>query len=376
MSISIDALVRELRNQGHSVHVFAPRFRGHDESDPNTIRFRALETPWSKGHPIAYPPYWRKLRRFRQQEFDVIHTHTPYMLGFVGLRWAESHEIPIVSTYHTLYDRYAHYMAAFPRRYIRFRIAKHTQFYFNSVQEVITPSEAAKRWLIRHGVERPITVVPTGISSRKLIDRAEARASLGIPPDQRIMLYVGRLAKEKNLGTLLETAKIVTTEDSRARLWIVGDGPFKEQCLQIAAKNGLGDRVRFVGSIPQSEVDTYYAASDVFTFASVTETQGLVVNEAMRYGLPAVAVSGGGAAETIEDGVNGFATKNDATDLADHVLRVLKDDALYDALSHGALVSSREYSTEAMAGKIVEVYRRAVGQWRMEQSISERITTR
>jgi glycosyltransferase involved in cell wall biosynthesis len=365
VSISIDLLVSELRNQGHSVHIFAPRFAGYQETDPNTIRFRALETPWSKGHPIAYPPYWRKLRRFRRQEFDVIHTHTPFMLGFVGLRWAESHDIPIVATYHTLYDRYAHYMSAFPRRYIRFRIAKHTNFYYNSVNQVITPSEIANRWLLRHGVETPISVIPTGTPKRQLIPRAEARQALGIPPDQRILLYVGRLAQEKNLETLLGMAKIVTSQETNSRLWLVGDGPYREECLSIAAKHGIGDKVRFVGSVPRGEVDKFYAASDLFTFASVTETQGLVLNEAMQYGIPAVAVDGGGATEAIISGDNGFATKNDASSLAEQVLTILGDEKLYAHLCAGAERSSKLTTTEIMANRVLKVYEAAITQGRI-----------
>lgn len=360
VSISIDALVQELRNQGHSVHTFAPRCPGHSESDPNTIRFRALETPWSKGHPIAYPPFWRKLRRFREHEFDIVHTHTPFMTGFVGLRWAESHEIPIVSTYHTLYDRYAHYMSAFPRRYIRFRISKHTNFYYNSVNQVITPSEVSKRWLVRHGIETPITVIPTGTPKPQLIPRAEARQMLGITPDQRILLYVGRLAKEKNLETLLGMAKIVTQAESQTRLWIVGDGPHREECIRVAAQLKIGDKVRFVGSVVRSEVDKYYAAADLFTFASVTETQGLVLNEAMQYGLPAVAVDGGGASEAIVDGENGFATKNEDTSLADAVLRILRNDDLYERLCVGAERIAKENTPEAMCTKVLSVYRAAI----------------
>ncbi len=362
VSISIQLLVDELRNQGHSVHIFAPRFAGYRETDPNTIRFRALETPWSKGHPIAYPPYWRKLRRFRQQEFDVIHTHTPYMLGFVGLRWAESHQVPIVSTYHTLYDRYAHYMSAFPRRYIRFRIAKHTNFYYNSVNQVITPSEIAKRWLLRHGVETPITVIPTGTPKRQLIPRAEARQQLGIPPDQRILLYVGRLAQEKNLATLLGMAKKVTESEQNTRLWLVGDGPYREECLSIASKHGIGDKVKFVGSVPRGSVDKYYAAADLFTFASVTETQGLVLNEAMQYGIPAVAVDGGGATEAIIEGENGFATKNDESSMAEQVLAILRNENLYAHLCAGAERSAKFNTTEIMCNRVLEVYQAAINQ--------------
>ena len=360
VSISIDLLVRELRNKGHLVHIFAPRFAGHQESDPNTIRFRALETPWSKGHPIAYPPFWRKLRRFRQHEFDIIHTHTPFTVGFVGLRWAESHEIPIVSTYHTLYDRYAHYMSAFPRRYIRFRIAKHTNFYYNSVDQVITPTEVSKRWLVRHGVDTPITVIPTGVPQPHLISRADARQTRGIPPDQRILLYVGRLAQEKNLDVLLGMAKIVTASDPKSRLWLVGDGPYREACLSLASKFGIGDKVRFVGSVPRQEVDKFYAAADLFTFASVTETQGLVLNEAMQYGIPAIAVDGGGASEAIVPGENGFATRNDETSLAETVLKVLEDDDLYSHLCAGAERIAKLNTSEVMCDRILDVYRLAI----------------
>ncbi len=360
VSISIDLLVQELRNKGHQVYMFAPRFPGYTESDPNTIRFRAIETPWAKGHPIAYPPYWRKLRRFRQNHFDIIHTHTPFIVGFVGMRWAESHEIPLVSTYHTLYDRYTHYMSALPRRYLRFRVAKHTNFYYNSANEVITPSEVAKRWLLRHGVESPITVIPTGTPRPQMIPRAEARQMLGISLDQRVLLYVGRLAKEKNMETLLETAKLVTEQDPRARIWIVGDGPHREECLAVSSRLGIGDKVRFVGSVPRQEVDKYYAAADLFTFASVTETQGLVLSEAMQYGIPAVAVDGGGASESIVEGENGFATKNDPVEMAETIVDVLANEALYEQLCRGAEKTARQNTPEAMCDRVLEVYRRAI----------------
>src|SRR5436190_4347033 len=228
VSVSVDALVSELRNQGYSVHVFAPRFPGYREPDPNPYRFRAIETPWTKGFPCAYPPFLRMLRKFRRHEFDVIHTHTIAILGFVGLRWAESHEIPIVSTYHTLYDRYAHYVPAIlPRRYARFKIAKHTSWYYNSVDHVITPSDASLRWLRRHSVVKPVTVIPTGAKPRLFLDRSEVRQKLGIPPEQKVMLWVGRLAIEKNMELLLEMAAVAFAHDPHLRLWVVGDGPYR-----------------------------------------------------------------------------------------------------------------------------------------------------
>ncbi len=360
VSISVDALVGELRNQGHSVHLFAPRCPGHRDSDPNTFRFRAMATPFAPKYPIAYPPFYRKLLQFRRNEYDLIHTHTPFVMGLIGLRWAESHELPIVSTYHTLYDRYAHYLGFAPKRYVRFRIAKHTNFYYNLVDHVVTPSPAAYKWIRRHSVTTPISVIPTGIRSNLFLNRTELRQELGVAPDQKIMLYVGRLAKEKNLPTLIDMAAKVLRENPSARLWMVGDGPYRLECTNLVRRAGIGDRVRFVGFVPRQEVDRFYAAADLFVFASITETQGLVVQEAMSHGLPAVAVVGGGACASIRDGINGFVVKNDPAAFALAVMQAIEDDELYLKLSEGAQKSVRHLGVSKMAKDMLEVYEKVL----------------
>lgn len=361
VSVSIDLLVRELRNLGHSVHVFTAAHFRYRDPDPNTYRFPAIETPWTKNYPLAIPPFYGMLRAFRRHEFDVIHTHTPYTVGFVGLRWAQSHELPIVSTYHTLYDRYAHYIPFFPRRYVRFKIAKHTNFYYNSVDQVITPSEAAMRWLQRHSVVRPIHVIPTGAPDSQILDRSEIRQQLHIDPNHKVLLYVGRIAPEKNLSLLLEAVAIAMREDSGLRLWLVGDGPYRKTCVEHARQLGIGDRVHFVGYVPRSEVDRYYAAADLFVFSSITETQGLVVQEAMGFGLPAVAVAGGGASDSIVEGVNGFVVRNDAADLGGAILKTVQNEDLLARLSAGASRTVRNYTARDMAERVADVYREAIG---------------
>jgi glycosyltransferase involved in cell wall biosynthesis len=355
VSISIQALVSELRNQGHSVNIFTASHFSYKDPDPNTHRFTAVETPWTKDYPMAIPPFYGLLKKFREQQFDIIHTHTPFTIGYVGLRWGESHHVPVVSTYHTLYDRYAHYIPL-PRRYIRFKIAKHTNFYYNHVAHVITPSNAAYRWLRRHSVKTPISVIPTGIASNTLLDRAEVRHQLGISPDQRILLYVGRLAQEKNLFVLFDAVATAFKQDPSLRLWLVGDGPFRQACMDRIRELNMGDRVRFVGFVPREEVDRYYAASDLFVFSSITETQGLVVQEAMMHGLPAVAVAGGGASAGIENGANGFIVKNNAQQFSAKLLQVMGDASLYERLAIGARTSVRQYTTGHMVDKVLGVY--------------------
>jgi glycosyltransferase involved in cell wall biosynthesis len=365
VSVSLDALVTQLRHNGHSVHVFTARFPGYQDPDPNTYRFRAMESPFSKGYPSAYPPYYRMLRKFRRHDYDVLHTHTPFAIGMVGLRWGESHEIPMVSTYHTLYDRYAHYIPL-PRRYTRFRLAKHTNFYYNQVGHVITPSEASLRWLRRHAVTTPITIVPTGIPRSGFFDRAESRRELGIPPDVKVMLFVGRLAQEKNLSVLFEAAALTFQKDPSLRLWLVGDGPYRAECLSMVRKLGIGDRVRFVGFVPRQDVDRYYAAADLFVFSSLTETQGLVVQEAMMYGLPAVVVGAGGVSDAVSDGVNGYVVRNDPLPFANATLQLLRDDLVYTQMSEAALRSVRSQGIGEMADSVVSVYRQTIEREREE----------
>lgn len=373
VSVSIDALIRQLREMGHSVHLFTSRYPGHSESDPNTHRCFALETPIAKDYPLALPPFYGQLREFRQESFDLVHTHTPFTVGFVGLRWAESHDLPIVTTYHTLYDKYQHYIPLMPKRYLRYKVAKHTNYYYNRADQIITPSEAAATWLQRHSVFKPITVIPTGVPNPRPFDQQETRRQLGIRPQDRVILYVGRIALEKNVGLLIEMAKNAMQRDPQLLLWLVGDGPAKEDFRKLARELGIGDRVKFVGFVDRPGVDKFYAAADIFVFSSTTETQGLVVVEAMTYGLPAIVVRGGGAGAAIEDGVNGFLVPADPGIMADQVLDVLNNEGTYERLSDGARKTSMQYTISAMAERVLTVYHRALN---AESTVEEQIHVR
>ena len=183
---------------------------------------------------------------------------------------------------------------------------------------------------------------------------------LGMGHDQRILLYAGRLAREKNLDTLFEAAAILFKSDPSLRLWLVGDGPFRPECAAMARKHGIGDRVKFVGFVPREEVNRYYAAADLFVFPSMTETQGLVVLEAMNYGLPAIAVGGGGASENVLDGINGFVVKNDPQEFAGACQNTLNDDSLHAKLSEGAQRTARSQGPEQMVDSVLEVYGRVL----------------
>ncbi|MBL1150758.1 MAG: glycosyltransferase family 4 protein [Armatimonadetes bacterium] len=370
VSISIEALVEELRARGHSVHIFTSAFPRHKDRDANVYRMRSIRTPFTRDYPLAVPPFYGTLRQFRRHTFDIIHTHTPFTVGFVGLRWAESHDLPIVSTYHTLYEKYAHYIPYFPKWYTFNKIRKHTRYYYNLCDHVIVPSEAALRSLRRNEIRTPITIIPTGIRLNPKVTQQEARLRVGARQDEKMLLYVGRIAKEKNMDVLVHAAKLILDARDDARLWIVGDGPYRAQCQMLVRNLGIGDRVLFTGFVPRSEVSQYYIASDMFVFTSMTETQGLVIGEAMAHGVPAVAVHGGGASLAVEEDVNGFVVPNSPRDFAECVLRILSNPSLHGRLSEGAKRSAKAFSMSDMCNQVLEVYESAIRQRALPTGLS------
>jgi len=361
VSVSIDALIDGLRERGHSVHLFTSGYPGHRDQDPNTHRFFALYTPFAKGYPLSLPPFYPLLPEFRAHKFDLIHTHTPFTVGFVGLRWAESHGIPIVSTYHTIYDKYTHYIPLFPNRFLRYKSAKHTNYYYNRVQHVITPSKFSKEWLSRHQINRPITVIPTGVPDPIVTPRDTSRTILKTNQDRVIALYCGRIAVEKNIDIIIHSIARLIPENPNLRLWIVGDGPARETYRRLARDLGIGDKVKFWGFIERDQIGTYYSAADLFIFASQTETQGLVIQEAMSYGLPCVLVGGGGADDTVIDGENGIITSSSAEELAAAAQKVISDPHFAQRLSACALGTYREHTISRMVDRIINVYNQTLG---------------
>ncbi|MFN7171675.1 MAG: glycosyltransferase [Fimbriimonadaceae bacterium] len=357
VSVSIGSLAEELRALGHSVHIYTSNHSRQRDEDPNIHRFISREFWFAPDYPLAVPPFFIHLKGFRSVEFDVVHTHTPWTVGFVGLRWAHSHDLPIVSTYHTLYDRYAHHVPLLPRRYIRFKIAKHTNYYYNRVNHVITPSELAKRWLRRHSVKTPITSIPSAPLTIQHTDRNVARQQHGARPDEFILLYVGRIDREKNLETLLRAAKMVFSEFANTRLWLVGDGHYRSEVKQMVNALGIGDRVRFFGAVPRKDIDSYYAAADLFVFPSYSETQGLVVREAISHGLPVVLIQGGGASESITHGETGYLVRNDPAAFAEGINTVIQDEQLLTTLTMEGLKQARNWTPRAVAQQVEAVYR-------------------
>jgi len=360
VSISIRILYEELTRRGHEVWIYAPRFKGFQDPIPTVRRFPSVYTPFEPDYPIAVPVSLRLWREFRQQRFDVVHTHTPFFTGIAGARWARRLKIPLVSTYHTLYEEYLHYVPAFvPRNLVRRVLRAHLKRYYEGVDAVMTPSNIGADVLKRYGVRKPITPIRNPVLPFPDLTREEARARLGIPTEVWMLLYVGRMAPEKNVHLLLQAMPHIHRGCPKAQLWLVGPGPALESLKAQAESLGIQQIVHFTGPVPRDEVSLYLLAGDLFVFPSVTESQGLVLDEAQAAGLPCIVANGGGAPEAVDYGASGLIVDPTAEAFIEAVLYLTRHPEEREKLRQAGLKKRETLSVPAVVDRILAVYRQA-----------------
>ncbi|GAA0778395.1 glycosyltransferase family 4 protein [Roseibium denhamense] len=308
---SVSTLARGLIQEGHQVLIIAPEtYEGKTPSscpnDPAVIRVPALKRTVGSGFSVPVRIPRSVAEAIDEFQPDIIHAHQPFLLGVEALRFAAKRGVPTVFTFHTRYDFYGQYVSLGAPG-LRRVIVSLARGYCNLCQEVIAPSASARTHLREAGVKVPITVVPTGIDLEQYRQGCgdRGRRRWHISKDAFVAGHVGRLAAEKNIGYLIEGLCRFLTERQDARALIVGDGPMRPAMEDAFRLAGLADRVCFTGFLLGQDLATAYASMDVFAFASRSETQGLVLVEAMAAGVPVVALEAAGTRETVRSGENG-----------------------------------------------------------------------
>ncbi len=303
---SVSAFEQEYRRLGHNVLVIAPEFNGHPSDSEHVIRVPAIQN--FNGSDFSFPVPVPGLLQTALNEFqpDIVHSHHPFLLGATAVRIARARQVPLVFTNHTLYEHYTHYIGSETNMLSKF-ITTLTVGYSNLCDAVIAPSRSVAKMLRERGVETHISVVPTGIETN-VFRHGEGRgirAEFGIPAHAYVVGHVGRLAPEKNLPFLAKAVAVFLQSHPDAHFLVVGSGPSEEEIADICMLYGVADRLHLTGTLQDQRLVDAYHAMDVFAFASQSETQGLVVTEAMAAGLPVVALDGPGVREVVVDGENG-----------------------------------------------------------------------
>ncbi len=357
---SITTFNDELTRLGHEVHIFAPSYPHYQDEEPNVYRFYSVPSPTNPDFALAIPIYPGLGAQVRHLRLDIIHVHSPMIMGRVGLRYANKYNIPLVFTYHTRYDQYVHYVPV-AQDFAKEVTAKYSSSFCNHCDHIIAPSEDIRDIIRENEVRKPVSVIPTGIPLQRFEkgDPEWLRANYDIPPENKILLFVGRLTKEKNIPFLIETFRIVKDKMPRTSLVLTAQGPLEDELKGLCRQLELSSHdVVFTGAVPYDTLGNVYHSADLFVFSSLTETQGLVLTEAMACGLPVVAVRASGVQDMVDDGVDGVLTSLDREELAMAVCRVLSDDTLYQHLQSNALRKAESLSARNMALKLEEVYKR------------------
>jgi glycosyltransferase involved in cell wall biosynthesis len=353
---SIDLFTRDLTSLGHEVNIFAPSYPKY-EKDSRVFRFVSVPAPTNPGFSLAIPFSLRLKPTIRKFKPDIIHVHSPFLLGRLGAKYARNLGVPLVFTFHTLYDLYTHYIP-FGQGIMKEITKRYYREFSNGCDLVITPTGIIADHLRQNGVSTEIKTVPTGIDIKnfKSRDSRWIHRKYGLPGDTRVLLCVGRMGQEKNLGLILDVYSGIVSKYPDTRLVIVGGGPEESNLKKLAIELGIRENVIFAGWVDRQEVPDYYCSSHIFVFASVTETQGLVLGEAKAAGLPSVAVSAFGVKEMIRDGEDGFLTENSADDFKNRLELLLRDNNLWKSMGEAARKNAVHLSSRASAEKLLKCY--------------------
>jgi glycosyltransferase involved in cell wall biosynthesis len=363
VSTSIETFRGTLAELGVEVRLVAPRYA--DEADePGIVRVRGRPVP---GDPEDRLAGWRAMHRevlAAARECDLIHIQTPFVAHYAGLKAARKLGLPVLATYHTLFEEYLqHYAAFLPAGWLRGQARAFSRRQCNALDAVVVPSKAMRARLESYGVTTPLHVLPTGIPTTRFArgDGPAFRARHGIPPGQPVALFVGRVAHEKNIGFLLEAMVHTRRQCPDALLVVAGEGPARADLQARAGQLGLAGGVRFIGYLDRHDaLPGCYAAADVFAFASRTETQGLVLLEAMAAGLPVVALSEMGTADILDGGRGSIVPPACPQVFGETLAHILNHPSAWQYLGDDAAQYAREWSDVAMAGRMAELYRRMV----------------
>ncbi|MCX5725969.1 MAG: glycosyltransferase family 4 protein [Candidatus Saganbacteria bacterium] len=357
VTISIETLVSELRTLGHEVYIFAPS-HPEAETDPNIYRFPSIRTHYP-GFRLSLPFSRRILKEIPKLDLDIIHTHSPYQTGLLALYFARKLKIPIVYTLHTLFAQYLHYVPLLPKPVLRGILSTYLRGFCNRCDTVIVPTAVVKETLLRDRITSRIEVLPTGVD----MDTVDAfsgegiRERFNIKKETALLLYVGRLSKEKNLYFLLDAFSIVLKYFPETKLMLVAKGPLEKSLRKYARNLKVSGNVIFTGEVKFPEVFNYYKASDLFVFSSLTETQGLVLTEALASGLPIVAIAAEGAKEMVKNGEDGFLTGPSKEDFAYSIIELIINKPLRESMKKRARERAiAAFSSKAMAVKALDIY--------------------
>lgn len=365
---SINMVEQEMKKRGHEVYIFTTSKSVQPNEHQTLYMLNSIPLLIAKQYKNRIATFYSRevAKQIKEIGIDVVHTQSEFSVGAFGKIISRKYNIPFIHTYHTMWEDYVHYISPIKGRNIRLKRLARTfsRGFVRKAECVITPSNKTAKYLkYKCNVKnKPIYVIPTGIDIAPFkrenfsqIDRENLKASLGIGKDDKVILFLGRVADEKSIDVVMDQMPAVFEDYPNYKFLIVGDGPSKKALEEQAKKLNIQDNVIFTGKIPWNEVPKYYNIGDVFVNASVTETQGLTFIEAMAAEVPIVAKYAPNLSEFIHTNENGILVKKN-TDFKDAIIKVINDNELRNKLIASGNNTAKEYSIEVFGDRLEMLY--------------------
>lgn len=367
--VSIDTFKNELEKRGHDFFIFTTECPGYQDSSIRVKRYKSMLPFEPKGgkYPISWPRIAHlDAKKIAGFNLDIIHSQHLLSLGHLGLKVGKILKIPTVLTYHTLLAEYTHYIPLIGGLVKRYLIHQ-SRVISNQYDQIVTPSASMKKVLRSYGVTKPIEAIPTGVDIASMQDsytQSALKKKWQIPEHQKLLLYVSRVAKEKNLDFLFLAIEKLALKRDDFHLLIVGGGPELTYYKTKTREWGLKPFVTFTDMLPKKEANRYFGAADVFSFPSITETQGIVITEAMAAGTPAIAVNIMGPSDIIQDGIDGFLVPLKVDQFAARINELLSDKDLREKMGKKAKENSKNFSVKVTSDQMEKLYEKTRSHYR------------
>lgn len=364
--ISIEHLAEALRGLGHEVWIFAPTYKNQVEEE-YVIRYPSFPFSVAKAPaPNVFSGIFEE--KIIELGIDIIHVHHPALVGNVALYLRKKYGIPVVFTYHTRFEAYLHYIK--PLEWLEQGtgvLKRYMTWFCNQCDLIVAPTDGIKEHLLTTGIWTKIEVLPTGVTEAAFYPQVEQVLQVRKHYKKNVdylFCSVSRLAKEKNLDFQLEglqqVKELLAQKGKNFRYLLIGDGPERENLQEKIKANGLEKEVILTGRIENAQVPAYQKACDAFLFSSKSETQGIVILEAMAAGNPVIAVKASGVEDMVVNGLNGYMTEENPILWAEKIVTLMLDEELKKQVSYGAYITATKYSENKIAQRAAEAYNRTI----------------
>ncbi|MEA3453441.1 MAG: glycosyltransferase family 4 protein [Candidatus Caldatribacteriota bacterium] len=363
---SISSLKEAYERKGHEVYVFAPKVEDYVDQEKNVFRYRSVNLTTKVKYPLPIPLSFRVKKVITEFNPDIVHIHHPFLLSSVAIMYGKRLGIPKILTIHTQYEQYAYYVSPVPERVTHEAIKMIISNLAYKTDCITTPSASMKELIEGYGIKNRIEVIPNAIhlisfKEDNELKRTEIKRKYNLKEDDKIILFVGRIASEKSIDKLIKALAIIKKRNNgKEKLLIVGNGPAMDELKQLTQSLKVEEDVIFTGTVSYEEIQHYYKMAYVFTIASTTETFGIVTIEALASGTPVLAIKAPGAVDILTDGLDGLLVDDDVEKFANALEKIIREPELREKLSRGALKTSEKYSINTISERMLNLYREAI----------------